>query len=293
MGDNVFINTTHEGDRVFFGGVESTLAEMAGFRIIGAPGDTDGQTLNQVPLNVVNLDYGFRLEASTVHNNAGEGIVIGTPAADLVRVLALIGGTDEINEVYMNMKQGILLQGGALVGATIANNEIHDNTLSGLRIGSSVLVPFDDSGLGFKQNHVYHNAMAAAGCTSEQTAPQIFVVAPTAIDNTQCALEDGDQPDCNAKSVAGNNFHCVYDQAAKCRVSHDLRGSLSGCADPNRIFGFNIGAASSLAVGVRAEGASVADVRNNAWYSEKTSVGLNSFIATGTTCLGAQCGSTP
>jgi hypothetical protein len=65
-----------------------------------------------------------------------------------------------------------------------------------------------------------------------------------------------------------------------------------GCDDANRIFGYNVASNDPGPVGIRAIDGAVVDARNNIWQSSpRTSVGVGSFIASGTVCTSIGVGS--
>jgi hypothetical protein len=300
-GDGGWFNTGHTGDRILLTGVSIT-GNTNGLFVIGAPG-AEGD-LTDVPLNVTVDEYGFRLEQSAVNGNSGYGIVLGLASGQENQVLARIGGPDATNEIANNTLGGILMRGGALTGATIVNNLIHDNGGPGLTLASSVIVPLYvpeglvtiTLGLGFVQNEVNHNAMAGAGCTVAQSAPQIFITGPTAVDGTQC--ENTAVAQCAEQSDAvGTNYHCVA-TSTDCFVAHDLRGDLEpNCPNGlrNAIYGYNVSdGANAITVAARAEGGSAADLSNNEFQhstsSQNVSQGAGSFIQAELTCGTRGCG---
>ncbi len=68
-------------------------------------------------------------------------------------------------------------------------------------------------------------------------------------------------------------------------------GKPHGRSRPNRIFGYNNPAGTSVAVGMRAEGSSYVLAQNNVWVSfPKAFVGAGSTIATTTSCSPIGCG---
>jgi hypothetical protein len=311
-GQGVRIETCDDDDRVEVVSSEISSNTSHGVYVLGAPGfltsfgaaDND---ITLVPLNVTGIEYGFVLDKSTVTGNMGDGVHLGKKSAQECRVLAQIGGSTTSQDIFSNVGNGLVMEqtapGGAgnghtddgATGATVTNNRLRENGKAGFELWTSVIVPFDTSGLGFKQNLVNHNAMSAAGCVATQTAPQIFIRNPTAIDGTACAAIGTEGP-CGTASTANMNSHCIWTQAGNCRVSHDLRGSLTtqGCADANKIFGYSTGPG-PLDVGARAEASdvstpSVVDLRNNNWVgAPKTTVGGGSTIATDPSCGGIGC----
>jgi hypothetical protein len=322
-GDGVYIRTRDHFcpnnitaatfDTVFFDTVTVTNNVGSGVEVASAPGisrmNNDGTdpnmpcqapVLTSVPLSVPTEGYGFRLETSKITNNMENGVLIAAGSNVQDQVLARIGGSTMENDIAFNQEAGVAMgfdEGGPRTGATITNNRMRENGGPGFLLGSSVIVPFDTSGLGFKQNLINHNAMSAAGCVATQSAAQIFIIEPTAIDGSVCDADGTSSGDCADDSAPGTNAHCVFStDAGRCFVAHDLRGSLTtgGCANANKIFGYSTGPG-PLDVGARAEAPaidtpSIVDLRDNAWVgSPKTTVGGGSYILADPNCGAIGC----
>jgi hypothetical protein len=316
--DHACTNTSAAADFVFFGEVTVSGNGASGFNLLSVPGlsrtaqdpdlaDSLCQFLTDVPLNVTTDQYGIRIEDSTITANGGDGITLGVGASAEAQVLARIGGPGAANTITLNEGSGIAMDGGTegdRVGATIVNNLIHDNTGPGFTLGSSIVVPLFETGgvvqitlgLGFVQNEVNHNAMLGAGCTVEQTAPQILINGPTAIPGDHCDGISVEQ--CDEQSDAdGTNWHCVA-TSTDCFVAHDLRGDLEpNCPNGlrNAIYGYNVSdSGNNISVGARAVNNSAADMSNNEWQhstsSQNVTQATGSFIQAEITCGTRGCG---
>jgi hypothetical protein len=301
-GNGAVIEVTDSQSRVVFDGVTVRGNGGHGIHVRAAPGASNLDA-DQV---LADSDYGFIFQtASTVHDNAGDGIHLGDPAQP-ADVAARIGDGLASQDIHTNLGAGIVMEQKAglapgadcgasagqpgCTGASIVNNLLHENGGAGVELRSGVIIPIDASGLGFRQNLVNHNAVASPGCVAFQSVAQIFVTGPIGLGNATCGAA-ATEGACGTLSVAGNNRHCIWTQAATCEVAWDLRGALTtqGCADANKIFGYSTGPGPND-VGMRAIGGSEVDARNSNWVgAPKTTVGGGSSIATDPSCGGIGC----
>jgi hypothetical protein len=304
-GDGALIDVTDAQGRVVLDTLTIEDNAGEGLRVRAAPGAAN---LDDVHGLIAQADYGVVLQGNAtptvVRNNLGNGIHVGDPA-QVADVSVMIGGPQAALEVSGNGGIGVVLEQKAGLapgadcgssaswpgcsGMTLVNSRIHDNAGSGVELRSGFVVPLDAAGLGFLQNLVFHNAMAAPGCVAAQSAPQIGITGPVGLDPAPCAAL-ATEPDCATAGSSPGNQHCVW-TGSQCQVAWDLRGALTtaACANGNKIFGYSTGA-SPESVGMRATGFSAVDARNNQWVSSpKTSVGGGSYILADPSCGAIGC----
>lgn len=144
--------------------------------------------------------------------------------------------------------------------------------------------------LGFVRNSVFHNAMAGAGCTVEQTQAQVYVTPPVGLSSAACSAAS-DKASCENLNSPSNQ-HCLW-TGTNCVAAWDLKGE--DCIFTNAIFGYNtIDGANSVSVGMRAIGFSQVDASHNEWQSATTSDNVRaeagSYIEAEVTCATTTCG---
>jgi len=235
----------------------------------------------------VSLGLGGGAMDSTIHRNGGDGIVIGSTNASgqLGSIVARVASTS----IELNAGRGVVVgqpegQDVIQTSITMLSNIIRENGLAGLVLNTAHLVDDSLEGAPFRRNMVVGNAMLAATCTAEQVEPQIFVMGPVAGDPSTCA-GIGSESGC----VAASALDCLWVDAV-CRLAWNLSGA-DACAAPNRIAGFNPFVGTPSAVGLRAEGGAVVDLRSNAWFiAPSYSSELGSAVAASTTCASIPCG---
>jgi len=314
-GDGALIDVTSAQGRVLLDALAIEDNAGHGLHVRAAPGAAN---LDDVGDRIGRGDYGVVLQGDTVQsvvrNNLGDGIHVGDPGQS-EDASVMLGGTGMVLDISGNGGMGVVLEQNTGLapgadcgssaswpgcsGMTLVNSAIHANAGSGVQLRSGFLIPLYipdgvvpvDAGLGFVQNLVYRNAMASAGCTSAQSAPQVSITGPVGLDSAPCAaLTPGSQCDSASGADSPINQHCVS-TATDCLVAWDLRGDLlEGCdsGTRNAIFGYNISDASDISVGMRATGLSVVAANHNEWASststQNVTQGAGSFISAELTC---------
>lgn len=222
--------------------------------------------------------------AGNVHDNVGDGIVLGDLTAQSGQVNAYIAA----QEVHRNVV-GIRAQqkdaATAATTTTIVFTSIHDNRDSGIYVSSSFLQRPSAAIPGIGANDIFHNGFAAGGCTGG-VAPQITFAGPVSVTSAQAtACSVSTQADC--QTATDQNYPCVWN-GFSCVTAYDMRGSSCGSGSANRIYDYNVTDFGSLTVGVFASSGANVDARNNVFRSSETWQNIDSdaesYVIASTVC---------
>jgi len=247
-------------------------------------------------LRADNAGLVFEAFGSQVHDNGGDGIILGDEVAQTGKVVARI----ERVQIFSNAV-GIRAQQKnettESTTTTLFGNLIFDNRDSGLHMRSSFLkrrVVGATIFLNIQSNKVFHNGFAAIGCTGPQSAPQIAFVGPVSVTPEQAVICSASiQNDCEVAGAAGHP--CYWTTGANCIPVWDMRGAVD-CEDitanPNQIHSYNTNTdptgSSELSVGLYASGGANVWADNNSWRTgdeaQNVDQDASSFVDADTIC---------
>jgi len=218
------------------------------------------------------LAIGNPPEITFVHDNTGDGVVLGNQLAQIGAVNAEVRSTTiSRNEIGLRVEQRHALL--APTTTRIRDNTIHDNRAEGVRLSTSFQTARGAAQTRpFALNRVFHNAMGA-GCSSPQPRAQIQVIGPVAVPPAlaaACAAATKEDK-CEDEEQAGNP--CQW-TGSTCIAIWDLTGG-SDCSGqgfaPNEIHSFNTDndsvGSSELSVGLYASDGADVWADQNSWRS--------------------------